>query len=152
METVWNILLFGGLIFLMMRFGCGSHMFGRGSKHNKDAHASGGDAHASGGGGCCGGGGKQAEASPGEASAGEARTANDQLRWSPPERDTDPVCGKTISTDNARSSVHDGLVYYFCSGECREAFEASPFQYAGREKETASPRLEQRPAESGGHD
>ena len=47
MDTVLPILLFGGLMFLMMRFGCGAHMFGRGHGHGKDAEARNK-------GGCCG--------------------------------------------------------------------------------------------------
>ena len=50
----------------------------------------------------------------------------DQLRWVPPETDVDPVCGMTVHTDKAKSSVHDGVVYYFCSRECRDRFEAAP--------------------------
>jgi YHS domain-containing protein len=49
----------------------------------------------------------------------------------PPETDVDPVCGKTAHTDRAKSSVHDGIVYYFCSHECREHFEAAPHLYVG---------------------
>lgn len=134
METFWPILLFGGLLFLMMRFGCGSHMRGHGSGHKNDAHAGG---H----GGCCGGGGKHARAS----------TGNGQHQRTPPESDVDRVCGKTVSTDNAKSIFHDGLVYYFCSRECREMFEASPAQYVVRDKEEAPPPLEHRPVEGGGH-
>lgn len=55
-----------------------------------------------------------------------APTDQDQLRWMPPETDTDPVCGKQVRTRDAKPSLHDGLVYYFCSRECREAFEAAP--------------------------
>lgn len=51
------------------------------------------------------------------------------LRWVPPVKDTDPVCGKKVATDRGKSSVHDGHVYYFCSRECREVFEAAPAQY-----------------------
>ena len=54
-----------------------------------------------------------------------------ELRWVPPPQDTDPVCGKTVGTDRAKPSVHDGQVYYFCSRECREAFEAAPELYLG---------------------
>jgi len=59
------------------------------------------------------------------------QAANDDLRWIAPKRDTDPVCGKTVLTQAAKSSVHDGRVYYFCSRECREVFEAAPDIYAG---------------------
>lgn len=45
------------------------------------------------------------------------------------EKTTDPVCGETIRTTNAKPSVHDGQVYYFCSRDCREIFEAAPEMY-----------------------
>ncbi|MBL4748384.1 MAG: YHS domain-containing protein [Magnetovibrio sp.] len=50
----------------------------------------------------------------------------DDLHWSPPPEDTDPVCGKIVSTADAKSCKWGGLVYSFCSSECREMFEASP--------------------------
>ena len=68
------------------------------------------------------------------------------LRWIPPEKDVDPVCGKSVGTDWAKSSVHDGSVYYFCSRECRELFEAAPEQYVGPDvdpgAEWTRPKLE----------
>jgi YHS domain-containing protein len=54
-----------------------------------------------------------------------------ELRWVPPAKDVDPVCGKTVTTDTAKPSVHAGNVYYFCSRECREVFEAAPDIYVG---------------------
>jgi len=54
-----------------------------------------------------------------------------RLRWLPPERDTDPVCRKVIATAKAKPSVFDGDVYYFCSRDCREIFEAAPDLYVG---------------------
>lgn len=117
MDTILTVLLWGGLFFLMMRFGCGSHMFG----HDHGAESKKG-ASAQGQGGCCGtGGGKRA-----------GSTANtEQLTWEAPEKDVDPVCGKIVSTAEARPSLFDGQVLYFCSRECREAFEAAPEHYAG---------------------
>jgi YHS domain-containing protein len=56
---------------------------------------------------------------------------DDTLRWVPPERDTDPVCGKAVATDKAKPSVHEGHVHYFCSRECREVFESAPELYVG---------------------
>ena len=38
---------------------------------------------------------------------------NSELRWVPPKKDADPVCGKTVTTDNAKPSVYAGNVYYF---------------------------------------
>ena len=126
MDTIWQLLLFGGLIYLMMRFGCGAHMFGHGSKDKKDAHAGG---H----GGCCGGGGgKHADASAG----------GGQHQRMPPKMDTDPVCGKTVSTEKAKTTVHGGLVYFFCSPQCREAFEAAPHNYVDGGQPDKVKRLE----------
>ena len=63
---------------------------------------------------------------------GEAGNAGDRnLRWMPPEKDTDPVCGESVRTGQAKPSVHDGNVYYFCSRDCREIFEAAPELYLG---------------------
>lgn len=64
---------------------------------------------------------------------GETRPAegSKDMRWVPPQQDTDPVCGKTVTPEKAKSSVHDGQVYYLCSRECREAFEAAPATYVG---------------------
>jgi YHS domain-containing protein len=60
-------------------------------------------------------------------SPGNGRVRN--LRWIPPDKDRDPVCGKSVVTANAKPSVYDGTVYYFCSRTCREQFEAAPDLY-----------------------
>lgn len=52
-----------------------------------------------------------------------------ELRWVPPPKDIDPVCNKTVATEKAKPSVYAGNVYYFCSRECREVFEAAPDLY-----------------------
>jgi YHS domain-containing protein len=98
MEALLYFALWAGFIFLMMRFGCGSHIMGHG-------HGNG-----------------QAHNSP-------EKAGNLELRWTPPKKDTDPVCGKTVTTDKAKPSVYAGNVYYFCSRDCREAFEAAPDIY-----------------------
>ena len=56
----------------------------------------------------------------------------------------DPVCGKTVRPSAAKPSVHDGSVYYFCSRDCREIFEAAPEQYLEPRAETLQPQLENR--------
>ena len=50
-------------------------------------------------------------------------------RWVPPDRAVDPVCSMTVQTAGAKSAVHDGHVYYFCSQDCRAKFEATPSSY-----------------------
>ncbi len=102
MDALIYFLLWGALIFLVMRMGCGAHVAGRG---------------------------------PDRPGGGEDGTSTSGLRWVPPETDIDPVCRKTVRTENARSSVHDGLVYYFCSRECREIFEAAPDEYTSARAE-----------------
>lgn len=107
MEALLYFALWAGLIFLMMRFGCGAHVMGH--DHGR-------------------GGSREKDASPGA----------EKLRWIPPEADVDPVCGKTVRSQSAKPSVHDGMVYYFCSRECRERFEAAPDLYL-RPKAAAPP-------------
>jgi len=114
-DTLLNLLVWGGLFFVMMRFGCGSHIFGHGG-HGKGDKASG--AHA---GGCCG---PQEGHAHGKPEPDEARS-NTAI----PEKYVDPVCGEAISADRGKPSVHGGQVYYFCSRECREVFEAGPHYY-----------------------
>lgn len=100
MEALLYFALWAGLIFLMLRFGCGAHVMGHGHGHQRT-------------------------------DGQDAPQNADQPRWIPPETDMDPVCGKTVHTDQAKPSVHDGAVYYFCSRECRERFEAAPHLYVG---------------------
>jgi YHS domain-containing protein len=52
-------------------------------------------------------------------------------RWSGPAEAHDPVCGKTVSTAVAKSSIWSGRAYYFCSQACRDKFEAAPQSYQG---------------------
>ena len=59
------------------------------------------------------------------------KTESSELRWVPPETDIDPVCGKVVSTNEAKATVHAGTVYYLCSRECREVFEVAPELYTG---------------------
>jgi YHS domain-containing protein len=65
------------------------------------------------------------------APTGSSKGDGPRLRWVPPAKDVDPVCGKTVTTDKAKPSVYAGNVYYFCSRECREVFEAAPHFYVG---------------------
>lgn len=102
MQALLYFALWAAVIFLMMRFGCGSHVIGHGHGHH---------------------GGQDKDSPPDP----------ERLRWVPPETDVDPVCGKTVHTDKAKPSVHDGTVYYFCSRECRERFEAAPQLYVGQD-------------------
>ena len=41
----------------------------------------------------------------------------------------DPVCHKAVSPERAKPSVCQDVIYYFCSRECREIFEADPDSY-----------------------
>ena len=43
---------------------------------------------------------------------------------------TDPVCGMTVKTADAKNKArHDGHTYYFCSARCLGKFTAEPLRY-----------------------
>jgi len=43
---------------------------------------------------------------------------------------TDPVCGMRVDTDDAPATAEQGgVVYYFCSEACHDAFVADPASY-----------------------
>lgn len=115
MDALLYFLLWGAVIFFMMRMGCGSHVMGHGHGH--------GHSH-------------------GQKEQGGDKQAPQALKWYPPETDTDPVCKKTVRTEGAKSSVFDGSVYYFCSRECRELFEAKPELYVAPATPESPPKLE----------
>lgn len=64
------------------------------------------------------------------------------LRWIPPETDTDPVCGKVVDPVRAKPSVYEGYVYYFCSRNCRERFEADPKSYMDERQQSETAHQE----------
>lgn len=103
MDTLLYFLFWGGLFFVFMRFGCGAHIMGHGHDHSHPRET-----------------GNEGD----EASAMRRRTA--------PKNDTDPVCGMMIETASAKSSVHDGRVYYFCAEECRQKFEVDPKHFTAK--------------------
>lgn len=109
MEALVFFLLWGALLFIMMRFGCGAHLMGRYGNKSK---------------------------------SGEKQIQSDADRWVAPKRATDPVCGTSILTANAKPSVYEGRVYYFCSRDCREIFEAAPQVYLGETAPVEKPPLE----------
>ncbi len=46
----------------------------------------------------------------------------------------DPVCGMTISPQNAVTVHYQGQTYYFCSQMCRMMFEREPAKYVAAEQ------------------
>lgn len=64
-------------------------------------------------------------------SHGDENQPADRLRE--PAMATDPVCGMTVATPGAKSSIYRGKAYYFCSADCRDKFEATPQQFASDE-------------------
>lgn len=72
----------------------------------------------------------------GHAQRGSPHTNAPGLRWIAPGTDTDPVCGMTVQTRSAKSAVHEGRVFYFCSRDCRERFEAVPESYLAADRST----------------
>jgi P-type Cu+ transporter len=44
----------------------------------------------------------------------------------------DPVCGMDVDANNtSEQSDFHGQTYYFCSEECKNAFDAEPEKYVG---------------------
>ena len=42
----------------------------------------------------------------------------------------DPVCGMEMEVERTTNTVtHKGAMYYFCSKDCKEEFEADPEEY-----------------------
>ena len=64
--------------------------------------------------------------------SGDSSPDSEAGRWNTPAQDKDPVCGMTVETASAKSSLYQGRAYYFCSADCRDKFEASPERYANR--------------------
>jgi len=107
MNSLIYFLIWGGLFFLMMRFGCGAHVMGHGHGHS-DSHPDGHDA----------------SPHPGSLPA-------------PPDKEVDPVCHMAVEPAKAKSTVYGGQVYYFCSQDCRAKFEADPLTWVKTASDTA---------------
>lgn len=46
------------------------------------------------------------------------------------EGNVDPVCGMTVTKENAACSYdHKGKTYYFCAASCKDEFVAAPDKY-----------------------
>lgn len=42
----------------------------------------------------------------------------------------DPVCGMSVEESDAPDKLdHEDTMYYFCSSDCRQEFEADPADY-----------------------
>jgi YHS domain-containing protein len=49
------------------------------------------------------------------------------------DRVQDPVCGMMVDPDTAAARVtHESREFFFCSDECRRAFQADPEVYAAK--------------------
>ncbi len=47
----------------------------------------------------------------------------------------DPVCGMKVNEKDAAGKIgYAGAMYYFCSEDCKKAFEEDPAQYAGTQR------------------
>ena len=48
----------------------------------------------------------------------------------------DPVCGMEVTYENAQArSEYNGQTYYFCSIDCKEAFDREPETYTEKEED-----------------
>ena len=52
-----------------------------------------------------------------------------------------PVCGMDVDTATAtEQSEYEGQTYYFCSPECKEAFNDEPEKYVGEVDKPTNPQ------------
>ena len=103
MEGLFSLLVFAGLFYFMMRFGCGAHMV-----HGHSGHGShGGDR-------------EEREESHGAHKGHETPTSHE----------VDPVCGMEVAPGTGYSRTLGAHTYRFCSRACLDEFEATPGQYA----------------------
>jgi Cu+-exporting ATPase len=66
--------------------------------------------------------------------------AQDQGAMASADTVIDPVCGMSITPNEARSAVHDERKYFFCSNGCKAKFLADPAKYFKRQAQpTAAP-------------
>ena len=100
MEGFFTLLLYAGLFYLMMRFGCGAHMVHGHGGHGQNDHRG------------------HDERSP---SRPDALTAGLKA--------VDPVCGMEVAPDSGYTKVYAGRTFHLCSRPCLDTFEASPQQY-----------------------
>ena len=96
------LLIWGAFFYVMMRFGCGSHMVhgghgGHGGHGDRDPESGGGEPH----------GGH------GSAAAGA----------------TDPICGMKVDAGSGYSRMYQGREYRFCSRNCLDQFDREPERY-----------------------
>lgn len=64
----------------------------------------------------------------------------DRSRIEAPKTAVDPVCGMTVETAKAKSSMHAGTAYFFCSSQCRDKFEQAPTSFLKADKQGAQSR------------
>ena len=101
MESLLSILLFVGVFYFMMRFGCGAHMRGGGCGHSSHRHD------------------KTAE-TPAGPTVPDTKTMT-----------RDPVCCMEIETARAEHSTQYGSgTFYFCSKDCYRKFKERPQYFA----------------------
>lgn len=51
-----------------------------------------------------------------------------------PAKTADPVCGTEVESGRSEggNATYDGETFDFCSGDCRDAFQANPRAYVAR--------------------
>lgn len=52
----------------------------------------------------------------------------------------DPVCDMEVDPKSAPKSEFQGKTYYFCSLQCKQAFDENPKEYVDKERELSKRR------------
>jgi YHS domain-containing protein len=101
MGGLFALLLFAGLFYVMMRWGCGAHA----------VHGRGGASHAA-------------------HLADAAYQGGQDVPRSAAPKNEDPVCGRIVAADAGYTVTHAGREYRLCSRACVDTFESDPNRYA----------------------
>jgi YHS domain-containing protein len=106
MESVVSVLLFVGFLYLMMRYGCGAHMYGGGCGHSSHRH-------------------NKSESSTGQKVSGPNEMARDPVCGMEIE-----------TARALHSAQYGSNTFYFCSNDCYRKFRERPEGFAeiGMEK------------------
>lgn len=103
MDGLLTLLLFAGVFYVMMRYGCGAHMVhGHGGHSSHGSHASQGN------------------------SVGHAMRAEVPIASA-----TDPVCGMDVDPKTNYGRRVAGKEFRFCSRKCLDRFDDNPSAYVG---------------------
>ncbi len=124
MSGLLSLLLFAAFFFLMMRFGCGSHM-AHGGHGDHEGHTGMGTQGSSSIEYTCPMHPEVRQPAPG--TCPKCGMTLEPVAAAPLMKD--PVCGMPVEAGKGYTENHEGREYRFCSRKCLDKFDAEPQRY-----------------------